>query len=113
MRVSVDQESLIDDLECVIMDTHDMDVTDRNYAINVVRFLEREGWLAESAEKARLVAKIEDLREALKSISEYTARCHDYDADAGHPFREFDAHDVRVLEQVARNALNQQEAEHE
>ena len=37
----LDEEDLIDTLEEVISETHDLDVTDRNYAINVVRFFKR------------------------------------------------------------------------
>jgi len=39
--VTMDREHMLDELEAVILDTHDLDVTDRCYAKAVLRWIER------------------------------------------------------------------------
>jgi hypothetical protein len=51
------------------------------------------------------VAEITRLRGALDLIARHRYRCHAYDDDVGHPLRDFDVEDVRIMEYVAKTAL--------
>ena len=50
-------------------------------------------------------AEITRLRGALDLIARYRYDCHAYDDDMGHPLRDFDVEDVRIMEYAAKTAL--------
>ena len=56
-----------------------------------------------------LLAEVERLREALRLISKHRELCRAYDADMGHPQRNFDESEVLEIELNAKYALEAQQ----
>lgn len=54
---------------------------------------------------APLLARIEQLEAALKLIANHRKECHEHDDDMGHPSRDFDGEDWRLVEYAARAAM--------
>ena len=52
-----------------------------------------------------LAAENKRLRGALDLIARHRYHCHAYDDDVGHPLRDFDVEDVKIMEYVAKTAL--------
>jgi len=61
--------------------------------------------LGDTATIAAQAAEIERLRGALDLIARHRYDCHAYDDDMGHPLREFDVEDVKIMECAAKTAL--------
>lgn len=72
----------------------------------IARVPEMEARILSDATKiADLSIKLALARNALEVIRDHRSSCHAYDEDAGHVRRDFDAEDVRLMEEQARIAL--------